>query len=173
MFLHSISYIATHPLWLYSFYIIRHVHALSYTYSVEPGDSVSFVDESYTNRFASGVWYFNMTTFNPCESHIQQNIQLHMLCIIYYQVNFTLPIDLPECYRPYFNYTCNETSLHMYNISANAPTTYWLKKFGGQENETFYYLNITLKIPTILTTQLEYSPPPPLDSFIFYNPVIQ
>ncbi|QQL09640.1 RL11 Family [Baboon cytomegalovirus] len=155
---------------------INQMKASSHIYSIEAGDNVTFVDESYSDSFFMGMWFFNITKPSPCYSSIQQNAKLNELCQIYYG-NTYYPVqqfNLNEHCKTYFNYTCNETSLHLYNISENAPTTYWLQKLGRpQKNITFYYLNITSKTSTIFTTQLEYFPPPPLNISIFYNPVIQ
>ncbi|QQL09817.1 RL11 Family [Baboon cytomegalovirus] len=116
----------------------------SQTFWVPVGGSVTFVDLNVTEntQFHVGRWYIaghncNLMLLKPIECK---------LCEVDYDAQDGHKINqytLSKYYKETFNHTCNLTTLHLYNITTETPTTYKFVKEKTSNQTYFYYLNIT------------------------------
>ncbi|AEV80356.1 membrane protein RL11B [Cercopithecine betaherpesvirus 5] len=140
---------------MYSLYLdTTHTTALQ-QFWVPVGGRVTLMDYN-TNHYKTKTWYFY---YYQCYSASQSQNGFCKLCEVLYPKTSHVNHKLFYGYTNIFNYTCNTTTLHIYNITTQTPTTYKLVKEYYQQTQktTYYHLNITST--TTKTTRITQTTP--------------
>ncbi|AEV80542.1 protein RL11E [Cercopithecine betaherpesvirus 5] len=142
--------------------------------SVVAGGGITFVD-LHIHDFNKREWYLKNGLCNRGNDD-----QYCKICTIDYQANEQYRVRIPKWnyrFSKPFNYTCNTTSLHIYNVTTYASTTYkMVKSTSAVQNTTYFCLNVISSTPIMM---LSHTPSPtlyhisPLKSSLDYNtPII-